>query len=327
MNRALITGVSGQDGSYLAEHLLEQGYEVLGAVRNAGEARTRLTPDLRDRIALVDWDMRDASRMHDVIAQWRPTEIYNFAAYSTGAGMFDDPIGMAEVNGLAVPRMLEAIRTVDPQIRFCQASSREIFGEAQHSPQTEATVTNPRSPYGAAKLYADNMIRIYRQRHGLHACSAILFNHESPRRSLDFVTRKITHEAARIKLGHTQELWLGNLDTQRDWGFAGDHVRAMWLMLQQPAASDYVIATGTAHSVREFCDVAFAHLGLDYRDHVREDPAAYRPSEPVLLVGATDKARDELGWAPRVSFRELVHMMVDADMQNLNPTHSQAAQK
>jgi GDPmannose 4,6-dehydratase len=255
--------------------------------------------------------------MIEVLAECRPTEIYNFAAYSSGAGMFDDPVGIGEVNGLAVARILEAIRAVDTNIRFCQASSREIFGEAIESPQTEATPTNPRSPYGAAKLYADAMIKIYRQRYGLFACSAILFNHESPRRGLEFVTRKITHEAAKIKLGLTKELHLGNLDAQRDWGFAGDYVRAMWLMLQQERAEDYVVATGKAHSVRELCEFAFSRLGLDYRDYVREDVLAFRPAETALLVGSAAKAKQNLGWEPEVEFRELVHMMVDADLQTL----------
>jgi GDPmannose 4,6-dehydratase len=317
MRTALITGVSGQDGSYLAEQLLEKGYRVVGGARHVESALAALPPDLGGKIELVSWKMGDLSAMKEVLTHLRPSEIYNFAAHSTGSGMYDDPLDMSDVNGIAVTRILEAIRAVDPKIRFCQASSREIFGEALHSPQTEATPPNPRSPYGAAKLYADCMIRIYRLRHGLHACSAILFNHESPRRSRQFVTRKITHEAARIKLGLARELHLGNLDTQRDWGFAGDYVRAMWLMLQQDKDDDYVIATGEAHSVREFCDVAFGRLGLDYRDHVREDPASFRPSEPAPLVGCSAKARQDLGWEPKVNFRELVHMMVDADLRDL----------
>ncbi len=317
MKTALITGVSGQDGSYLADYLLKRGYRVVGGTRHAETALATLPRELVGMIELVPWKMGDLSGMKEVLTHLRPSEIYNFAAHSTGSGMFDDPLDMSDVNGIAVTRILEAIRAVDPKIRFCQASSREIFGEALQSPQTEATPSNPRSPYGAAKLYADCMIRIYRLRHGLRACSAILFNHESPRRSRQFVTRKITHEAARIKLGLAHELHLGNLDTQRDWGFAGDYVRAMWLMLQQDKADDYVIATGEAHSVREFCDVAFGRLGLDYRDHVREDAASYRPSEPTLLVGSPVKARRDLGWKPEVSFRELVHMMVDADMRDL----------
>ena len=320
MNIALITGMAGQDGSYLAEQLLGQGYSVLGGVRNIAKAEASLPLKLRESVELISWDMGDLSAMKEVIASTRPSEIYNFAACSSGAGVFDDPLGMADLTGVAVTRILEAVRAVNPKIRFCQASSREIFGEALKSPQTESTPPNPRSPYGAAKLYADCMIRIYRRRYGLHACSAILFNHESPRRGLEFVTHKITHEAARIKLGLAHELQLGNLETQRDWGYAGDYVRAMWLMLQRDTADDYVVATGEAHTVREFCEVAFEHLGLVYRDHVREDTASYRPSEPVPLVGSPDKARRELGWEPKVGFRELVHMMVDADMRSLSLT-------
>ncbi|MFN7120402.1 MAG: GDP-mannose 4,6-dehydratase [Hydrogenophaga sp.] len=317
MKTALITGVSGQDGSYLADYLLQRGYRVVGGTRHAETALAALPPELVGKIELVPWKMGDLSGMKEVLTHLRPSEIYNFAAHSTGSGMYDDPLDMSDVNGIAVTRTLEAIRTVDPKIRLCQASSREIFGEALQSPQTEATPPNPRSPYGAAKLYADCMIRIYRLRYGLQACSAILFNHESPRRSRQFVTRKITHEAARIKLGLAHELHLGNLDTQRDWGFAGDYVRAMWLMLQQDKADDYVIATGEAHTVRDLCDMAFRRLGLDYRDHVREDAASYRPSEPAPLVGCSAKARQDLGWEPKVSFRELVHMMVDADLRDL----------
>lgn len=317
MRSALITGITGQDGSYLAELLLAKGYRVIGAVRDVQNAKESLPEVLRSGVELSAWDMLDQRRMTEVLAEYRPVEIYNFAAYSSGAGMYDDPVGVGEVNGLAVTRILEAIREVDGQIRFCQASSREIFGEAVESPQTESTPTNPRSPYGAAKLYADSMIRIYRQRYDLFACSAILFNHESPRRGLDFVTRKITHEAAKIRLGLAKELHLGNLDAQRDWGFAGDYVRAMWLMLQQEQANDYVVATGKAHSVRELCEFAFSRLGLDYRDYVREDDMVYRPVEPTLLVGCADKAQYELSWKPEIEFKELVHLMVDADLQNL----------
>lgn len=315
---ALITGVTGQDGAYLAELLLAKGYRVIGAARNAGDVKARLPAELKGSVELIAWDMLDQQCMTDILAVYRPAEIYNFAAYSSGAGMFDDPVGIGEVNGLAVARILEAIRAVDTNIRFCQASSREIFGEALESPQTEFTLVNPRSPYGAAKLYADSMIRIYRQRYGHFACSAILFNHESPRRGLEFVSRKITHEAAKIKLGLARELHLGNLDAQRDWGFAGDYVRAMWLMLQQEHADDYVVATGEAHSVREFCELAFSRLELDYRDHVREDASAYRPVEPALLVGSAVKANRKLGWKPEVVFKELVHMMVDTDLQHLS---------
>lgn len=318
MKTALITGITGQDGSYLAELLLTKGYRVIGAARDIQKAKVALAAGLKSGVELVVWDMLSQRRMAEVLAECRPAEIYNFAAYSSGAGMFDDPVNIGEVNGLAVARVLEAIRSADTTIRFCQASSREIFGEAVESPQTESTPTNPRSPYGAAKLYADAMIRIYRQHHGLFACSAILFNHESPRRGLEFVTRKITHEAAKIKLGLSKELHLGNLDAQRDWGYAGDYVRAMWLMLQQECADDYVVATGKAHSVREFCEIAFNRLGLDYRDYVRENVSAYRPAEPALLVGSAAKANRRLAWSPEIGFRELIHMMVDAELQNLS---------
>ncbi len=317
MKSALITGLAGQDGTYLAELLLTKDYRIIGAVRDVKRAAGLLPPALENKVELVEWNMLDQHSMVMALRHCQPTELYNFAAYSTGTGMYDDPVGIGEVNGLAVARMLEAIREVDIPIRFCQASSREIFGESVESPQTECTPTNPRSPYGAAKLYADSMIRIYRQRYGFFACSAILFNHESPRRGLSFVTRKITHEAAKIKLGLTQELNLGNLDTRRDWGFAGDYVRAMWLMLQQPRPDDYVIATGETHTVREFCECAFGYLGLDYRKYVQEDSSIFRPSEPVLLVGNAQKAKQALGWEPQVSFAKLVNMMVEADLQML----------
>lgn len=302
----------------MAELLLAKGYRIVGAVRDKLNAQKFLPAGLQDNVELVVWDMMDQRCMMEVLSVHRPEEIYNFAAYSSGAEMYDDPVGVGEVNALAVTRILEAIRTVDAKMRFCQASSREIFGEATESPQTESTPVNPRSPYGAAKLYADSMIRIYRQRYNLFACSAILFNHESPRRGLGFVTRKITYEAARIKLGLATELKLGNLDAQRDWGFAGDYVRAMWLMLQQESAEDYVLATGKAYSVREFCDFAFSHLGMDYRDYVREDASAYRPIELALLVGSASKASRELSWKPEIDFKELVHMMVDADFRYLS---------
>lgn len=317
MNTALITGITGQDGSYLAELLLANGYRVIGTTRDVRKSSQSLPISLSGKVELVGWDMLDQESIANILSQYQPTELYNFASYSSGSGMFDDPVGMGEINGLAVARILEAIRKIDPHIRFCQASSREIFGAAQESPQSEKTPCNPRSPYGAAKLYADSMIRIFRQHYGLFVCSAILFNHESPRRGVEFVTRKITREAAKIKAGQSNELCLGNLDTMRDWGFAGDFVRAMWLMLQQPVADDYVVATGDVHSVREFCDCAFSHLGLDYRDYVREDSASYRPSEPALLVGDIRKARKFLDWEPQVSFRELVTMMVDADLRTL----------
>jgi GDPmannose 4,6-dehydratase len=315
MKTALITGITGQDGSYMAELLLNQGYRVVGVVRDPQSMVHSFLPALVKSLPCVVWDMRDQQQITAIIRDYQPTEIYNFAAYSSGAGMFDDAVGMGEVNGLAVARILEAIRTVDSAIRFCQASSSELFGDALESPQSEMTTFRPRTPYGAAKLYGHSMIRIYRQHYGLFGCSAILYNHESPLRSLNFVTRKITQAAAKIKLGLQDELWLGNLDARRDWGFAGDTVHAMWLMLQQEQADDYVVATGKTHSVGELCDCAFGYLGLDYRDHVREDVAMYRPIESVQLVGDSTKAKNQLGWMPKVEFSEMVGMMVDADLQ------------
>jgi len=318
LRTALITGITGQDGSYLSELLLGNGYRVVGVVRRTpGEAARSLPPGLTGRVELVSWDMLDARKIVEIVGDYRPAELYNCAAYSSGASMYDEVLGIAEVNGLAVTRILEAIRNVDAGIRFCQASSSEIFANTSESPQSEKTPVSPRSPYGAAKAYADFMIRIYRQRYGLFACSAILFNHESPRRGPAFVTRKITREAARIKRGLVAELRLGNLSALRDWGYAGDCVRAMWLMLQGVRAEDFVISTGELHSVREFCESAFGHLGLDYRDYVREDPVDYRPAEPTQLVGNSDKARTVLNWRPEVGFRELVAMMVEADLRAL----------
>lgn len=320
MRNILIIGLTGQDGLYLAEYILGQVIptkKIVGVVRDRASALSKLPPEISNRIEVFEWDMSNQNVLEDMLRQYEPEEIYNFAAYSSGAGMYDDPISIGEINGLAVVRILEAIRKVDCQIRFCQASSREIFGEAVESPQTELTPVNPRSPYGAAKLYADSMIRIYRQRFGIFACSAILFNHESPRRSLVFVTRKITHMAVRIKLGLARELRIGNLDAQRDWGFAGDYVRAMWLMLQQAHPDDYVLATGESHSVREFCEVAFARVGLDYQDYFHEDSSEFRPAESVPLVGSPAKAIQKLGWRPEVKFQDLIHMMVDADLHNL----------
>jgi GDPmannose 4,6-dehydratase len=317
-NTILITGITGQDGIYLTEFMLGKGYHVVGAVRDSLRAEQSLPDTLMHKIELVDWDMLNQQQMTDVLAQYRPCEIYNFAAYSSGTGMYDDPVQQSEINGLAVTRIMEAIRKVDRNIRFCQASSREIFGDAKESPQTENTPANPRSPYGAAKLYADHMLRIYRKHHKIFACSAILFNHESPRRGLTFVTRKVTLTAAKIKLGLATELPIGNLDAERDWGFSGDTVRAMWLMLQQPHPDDYVIATGETHSVREFCEYAFRHLDLDYLDYVKEDSSAFRISEQVKLVGNAGKAREKLGWAPEVGFKELISMMVDSDLRMLS---------
>lgn len=314
MKTALITGISGQDGTYLAELLLANKYHVVGTTRDINKSERSLPRSLAGKVDLVEWNLLDQDKIVELISRYGPAEIYNLASYSSGAGMFEDPVRMGEINGLAVTRILEAIRVVNPQIHFCQASSREIFGAAPESPQSEKTSLSPRSPYGAAKLYASSMVQIYRRHYNLFACSAILFNHESPRRRLEFVTRKITHEAARIKIGQSAALHLGNLNTMRDWGFAGDYVRAMWMMLQKTTADDYVIATGKGHTVRNFCECAFTHLGLDYMQYVREESAAFRPSELTPLVGNVSKARIQLGWEPQVDFRHLVHMMVDADL-------------
>lgn len=318
MNSALVTGISGQDGFYLMKLLADKGYRVIGVTRNLSASRFSVAQLSSHAVNIVEADLNDSQSVSEVIDKYRPSEIYNLAAMSSGAGMYEDPISITEINGLGVLRILESIRKIDGRIRLCQASSREVFGDNPLSPQNEATPINPRSPYGAAKAYADAMIRIYKNKYNLYACSAVLFNHESPRRGIEFVTRKISYAAARIRLGLASELYIGNLEARRDWGFAGDYMRAMWLMLQQERAENYVIATGRAHSVRDLCELAFSHLGLDYRKYVREDSNAYRPAEPVLLVGSSDKARIELGWEPEVSFEELVRMMVDADMQALS---------
>lgn len=318
MVTVIITGITGQDGSYMAELMLARGYRVIGAVRNLREATDSLPSTLMKKVELIDWDMLDQRSIANAFSHYRPAELYNFAGYSSGAGMFDDAVAIGEVNGLAVARILEAIREVDINIRFCQASSSEMFGDAVESPQSEKSSFHPRSPYGAAKLYAHSMIGICRQRYSQFACSAILFNHESPRRGAEFVTRTVTREVARIKLGLSDELRLGDLEARRDWGYAGDYVRAMWLMLQEPNADDYVLATGETHSVRELCECAFGYVGLSYRDYVRENSATYRPPEPMQLVGNPEKARNRLGWVPAVGFRELVSMMVEADLNLLS---------
>lgn len=312
MRRALITGATGQDGSYLAESLLDQGWEVVGAVRDPGRDASRLVPALAGRIELVEWRTDGVAPIMDAFRAARPDAVFNFAARSSGAEMHVDPVAMTEINGVAVVRILEAIRTLDRRIRFCQASSSEMFGDAAESPQSESTCFRPRSPYGAAKLLAHSMIGIQRQRHGLFACSAILFNHESPRRGREFVTRKIADAAVRIKLGLQDELKLGNLDAKRDWGYAPDYVQAMQRMLEHDVAGDYVIATGVLHTVRQFCERAFSRVGLEYSRYVSEDPAAFRPLESVSLVGNAGKARRDLGWQARATFDEIVDVMVDA---------------
>ncbi len=312
--RALITGITGQDGSYLAELLLEKGYKVFGIVRRSStETFERINP-IKNQLTLLQADLTDQVSMLDVISQVRPIEVYNLAAQSFVPTSWRQPILTGDVTALGVTRVLEAIRVVDKSIRFYQASSSEMFGKVQETPQRETTPFYPRSPYGVAKVYGHWITVNYRESYAIFAVSGILFNHESPRRGLEFVTRKVTDGAARIKLGLEKELRLGNLDSQRDWGFAKDYVRAMWLMLQQDEPDDYVVSSGETHTVGEMCDNAFSHLGLDYRDHVRVDPQFYRPAEVHQLLGDSTKARRKLGWKPEVDFPGLVRMMVDADM-------------
>ncbi|HBE78970.1 MAG TPA: GDP-mannose 4,6-dehydratase [Firmicutes bacterium] len=317
MANALITGITGQDGSYLAELLINNGYNVVGVARDLKKAVDKLTPSLLNRVNLYQWNMQDQPPIMEVLQKYKIEEVYNFAAYSSGAGMYDDPIAIGDINGLGLTRIFEAIRAVNKDIKVCQASSSEMFGATTETPQSEETKVYPRSPYGAAKLYAHNMVKIYRQRYGIFACSAILYNHESSRRGLGFVTKKISNEAVRIKLGLSNQLCLGNLDSYRDWGFAGDYVKAMWLMLQNPIADDYIVATGEVHSVRDFCECAFSYLDLDYRDYVYVESDLYRPAESIQLVGDSGKIRKMLGWKPTVNFFDLVKMMVDEEMRNI----------
>ncbi len=315
--RALITGITGQDGSYLAELLLEKDYEVLGMVRRSSTVNFERIAHLQDRITFVPGDLLDEISMIHILRQYRPQEVYNLAAQSFVQTSFGQPVLTGETTALGVTRLLDAIRLVDPEIRFYQASSSEMFGKVKEVPQTEDTPFHPRSPYGVAKVYGHWITLNYRESYDLHATSGILFNHESPRRGLEFVTRKISHTVAQIKLGKTDELRLGNLDAQRDWGYAGDYVEAMWLMLQQDTPEDFVICTGQTHSVREFCEVAFGHVGLNWEDHVVIDEAFFRPAEVDLLVGDAAKAERVLGWKPETTFEELVTMMVDADIDLL----------
>ena len=314
MPTALITGITGQDGSYLAELLLDKGYDVVGMVRRSSTVNFERIAHIQDRLTLVNGDLLDQVSLIDAIKDHGPTEVYNLAAQSFVQTSFSQPVLTGETTALGVTRLLDAIRIVDPGIRFYQASSSEMFGKVREVPQTEATPFHPRSPYGVAKVYGHWITVNYRESYDLHASSGILFNHESPRRGHEFVTRKITHTAAQIKLGMVDELALGNLDAKRDWGFAGDYVKAMWLMLQQDVADDYVVSTGETHSVREFCQVAFGHLGLDYEDHVVIDERFFRPAEVDLLVGDAKKVEATLGWQPQTSFEQLVIQMVDADM-------------
>jgi len=312
--RALITGITGQDGSYLAELLLEQGYEVFGAVRRASTTNYWRIEHLLDRIALKPADLLDQLSLIRVIDDVKPDEIYNLAAMSFVPASWDQPLLTGEFNSQGVTRVLEAVRHTNPKIRVYQASSSEMYGKVREVPQTELTPFYPRSPYGVSKVYAHYITVNYRESYDLFAVSGILFNHESPRRGLEFVTRKVTDGVARIKLGLADTLGLGNLDAKRDWGFAGDYVRAMWMMLQQKTADDYVIATGESHSVRELVDIAFAHVGLDSQKYVRQDPRFLRPAEVDHLIGDASKAKATLGWTPDVDFRALVKMMVDADL-------------
>jgi GDPmannose 4,6-dehydratase len=316
--RALITGITGQDGSYLAELLLEKGYEVVGMVRRASTESFERINHIKDKITLVQADLLDQLSIITVIEQHRPNEVYNLAAQSFVPTSWVQPVLTGEFDALGVTKMLEAIRLVDKKIKFYQASSSEMFGKVREVPQKESTPFYPRSPYGVAKVYGHFITVNYRESYGMFACSGILFNHESPRRGLEFVTRKITDGAVRIKLGLADKLALGNLDAKRDWGFAGDYVRAMWMMLQQEHPDDYVIATGQTHSVEDFVRVAFEYLKLDYKKHVVTDPRFVRPAEVDILLGDAAHARKQLGWIPTVSFEGLVRMMVDADMERLS---------
>jgi len=317
MPRALITGITGQDGSYLAEHLLAKGYEVVGMVRRTSHHSYERIEHLLDRITIVTGDLLDQHSLTVVLQETRPDEVYNLAAQSFVPTSWTQPVLTGEFTALGVTRILEAIRLVHPGARFYQASSSEMFGKAQETPQSERTPFYPRSPYGVAKLYGHWITVNYRESYGLYAVSGILFNHESPRRGIEFVTRKVTDGAARIKRGLATELRLGNLDALRDWGFAGDYVDAMWRMLQQPEPRDYVIGTGETHSVKELVEVAFGHLGLDWTKYVRTDERFVRPAEVDILLADPRRAHAELGWKPQVSFEALVKMMVDADMERL----------
>ena len=314
MPTALITGVTGQDGSYLAENLLRKGYEVIGMVRRSSTVNYERIAHIQGSIKFVNGDLLDQISLIDAIRMHEPDEVYNLAAQSFVQTSFGQPVLTGETTALSVTRMLDAIRIVNPSIKFYQASSSEMFGKVAEVPQSESTPFYPRSPYGVAKVYGHWITVNYRESYNLHASSGILFNHESPRRGLEFVTRKISYGAASIKLGMEEKISLGNLDSKRDWGFAGDYVEAMWLMLQQETPDDFVICSGLTHSVREFCDLAFKHVGLSYQDHVVVDERFFRPAEVDLLVGDYSKALKVLNWKPSTTFEDLVEMMVDADM-------------
>ena len=315
--RALITGITGQDGSYLAELLLEKDYEVFGLVRRSSTVNFERIGHLQDQIELISGDLLDQKSLVSALQTARPQEVYNLGAQSFVPVSWEQPMLTGEVTGLGVTRLLEAVRACDENIRFYQASTSELFGKAQETPQNEQTAFYPRSPYGVSKLYAHWITINYRESYGLFACTGILFNHESPRRGREFVTRKITHGVARIKHGLDQELRLGNLDSRRDWGYAGDFVRAMWMMLQQDEPDDYVVATGTSRTIGEFCEVAFAHVGLDWQQYVVVDERFLRPAEVYTLLGDATKAREKLGWEPEVGFEEMVRQMVDWDLEQV----------
>ncbi len=319
---ALITGITGQDGSYLAEFLLEKGYRVVGMTRRSSTVITDRISHLLDRVELISGDLLDQSSLYQAMEQIQPSEVYNLAAQSFVHTSWNQPVLTSEFTALGVTRMLEAIRRCVPKARFYQASSSEMFGKVRAVPQDEDTPFYPRSPYGVAKLYGHWITVNYRESFDIYAVSGILFNHESPRRGIEFVTRKITHGVASIKRGLTKELKLGNLEARRDWGFAGDYVRAMWLMLQQDKPKDYVVGMGQTHSVRDFAELAFSHAGLDYREYVKLDPQFYRPAEVDLLVAKPDRAKKALNWEPTVSFKKLVEMMVDFDIAALKNTHT-----
>ncbi|RLT40263.1 MAG: GDP-mannose 4,6-dehydratase [Chloroflexi bacterium] len=325
MPTALITGITGQDGSYLAELLLEQGYKVIGMVRRTSTINFDRIRHFQEKVEIVQGDLLDQMSLISILQEHRPSEVYNLAAQSFVPTSFTQPVLTGEFTALGVTRVLDAIRIVDSTIRFYQASSSEMFGKVQEVPQRESTPLYPRSPYGVAKVYGHWITVNYRESYNIFACSGILFNHESPRRGLEFVTHKITNAVARIKLGLDSELHLGNLEARRDWGYAPDYVRAMWLMLQQDAPDDYVVATGETHSVQEFVEEAFSFADLDWREFVVQDPKFYRPAEVDLLVGDPSKAGAKLGWEPSVSFRELVRLMVQADLETWERRLKQAA--
>ena len=317
MRRALITGITGQDGSYLTELLLRNGYEVYGLVRRSSSANCDRLGTLQERVKLISGDLLDSSSLISAVEAAQPDEVYNLAAQSFVPTSWNQPVLTSEFTAVGVTRVLEAIRTVNPKIRFYQASSSEMFGMVNESPQNEETRLYPRSPYGVAKLYGHWMTVNYRESYGLYAVSGILFNHESPRRGLEFVSRKVTHAVAKIRLGLQEKLKVGNLNAKRDWGYAADYVYAMWLMLQQDSPEDFVIATGESHSVRDLVEIAFGHVGLDYNDFIELDPALYRPAEVDHLRGDYSKARKMLGWQPRLSFADLIRLMVDCDLRLL----------